>query len=147
MKKTKLAYYAGIVDGEGTISLRKAPIGTVRRHCSPNCRQTFAVTVTVSSTTEWLCQSLRFSFGGSLFVRPKTITHKPLWRWTIQNRKAIAFLIAVEPYLHLKRPQANLAITFQKHKALGGRHPQEYIDLEVDYKRLISSMNKRGNTS
>ena len=88
MKKTDLAYVAGIIDGEGTIGLYLFPQKT-----SKLC---YVLRVQVGNTNEWLCQWLAFAFGG--FTRLdsdgslKGKNHKPTWRWVISAKKALVFL-------------------------------------------------------
>lgn len=139
MRKTDLAYFAGILDGEGTITLAKTQLS------SPNQRQTYFVRVQVVNTNEWLCQQLRFAFGGSVALHRKTEgSWKPAYRWLGTKDVAYRFLKAILPYLHLKRLLAELAIEFIEHKTSGGHKTQEYIDFEADYKKNFLQLNKRG---
>ncbi len=139
MEDTDLAYFAGIFDGEGTVTLAKTQIS------SPKQRLTYQVRVQVVSTDEWLCQALRFSFGGS--VMPHRVTegnHKPAYRWLATRVVAKRFMLAIYPYTKLKRQRIELALKFLSHKTAGGYKTQEYIDIEQDFKTLMSTMNKRG---
>jgi len=43
-----------------------------------------------------------------------------MWHWIIVARKARDFLELIRPYLRLKKPQADIAIQFQKAKRYGG---------------------------
>ena len=113
MKKTGLAYTAGIMDGEGSIG--------IARHKSKSCKRgyTLELNVQVTSSDEWLCQWLKFSFGGSLSHSINS-ANNPMWHWIIVARKARDFLELIRPYLRLKKPQADIAIQFQKAKRYGG---------------------------
>lgn len=107
MKKTDFAYVAGIIDGEGCIYL----------YHTKKCRATY-LKVSVGSSDQWLCEMLAFSFGGNVRrVKSKTL---PFWIWEINTRQAGQFLESILPYLHLKRPQAELAIRFQKARSPRG---------------------------
>lgn len=107
MKKTDLAYAAGIIDGEGCIGIwRKLQ---QQRYLSYDMR------VTVSMIDEWLPNWLRFAFGGSItYHKSKQKNRQPQWQWRITANQALAFLILILPYLTIKRPQAELAIAFQQ---------------------------------
>lgn len=140
MRKTDIAYFAGLFDGEGCVSI------TPRSNTK---RQTFRLQIHITSTNEWIIQQLRFAFGGSIHFVPENSERnwKASWRWWIGDQKALKFLEIVYPYLKLKKPQVELAIQFQKHKyRIGGAgsHPDEYISLDAGFYRLMRKMNKRG---
>ena len=114
MRKVDLAYTAGIIDGEGCIHIR---IQHDKRY--NNCRK-YGLNVQVSSTDEWLCQWLHFAWGGSIrYATRDNPKWRPYWAWQIVNRQALVFLETILPYLHLKRPQAEIAIAFQKRQRWG----------------------------
>lgn len=139
MRKTeKLAYTAGIMDGEGSIYIRK----TTRGH------QSSELSVFVTNTEEWICQWLKFQYGGSVHIMNPT--RKPNWkigyRWWLSSNKAVEFLKMVLPYLNLKRPQAELAIKFQEIKQRRGTRnltKAESVLAEAD-RILMQNLNKRG---
>ncbi len=107
MKRTDLAYVAGIVDGEGCIDI-------TRRTRPGHKYSDFALRVTVTSTDLWLCQMLQMGFGGKVSERSKLrITRNRTWDWRVERAHAGRFLELILPYLHLKRPQAELGIKFQ----------------------------------
>jgi len=97
-----LAYAAGLIDGEGTITIRprKNPLGTTYHYIG------ISLSNTEPAMVEWLC-----CFGGSVGLqRPEKANHKALYRWTIDGLAGEGFLRAVEPYLVTKRAQARLAL-------------------------------------
>ncbi len=107
MKKTDLAYAAGIIDGEGCIGIwRKLQ---QQRYLSYDMR------VSVAMIEEWLPNWLCFAFGGSVtFHKSKQKNHSPQYQWRVASNKALDFLLLVLPYLTIKKPQAELAIAFQQ---------------------------------
>lgn len=113
MKKVDLAYAAGIIDGEGCITIQKKKNKTdIRPHAS--------LLVAVASTDEWLCNWLKFAFGGSACQgNTKTKAGNTVWYWQITTRQAGEFLQLILPYLKMKRPQAELALQFQSNKRCG----------------------------
>ena len=136
MKRTDLAYAAGIIDGEGYIGI------TVHR--TQGRKPYYQMRVRVKNTNEWLIQWLRFGFGGSFYTHPILPYRKPVWEWGIETNKASAFLHLIYPYLQFKKPQAELAIRFQeaKHKR-GPRHlTEEEMALEETQRILMSNMHK-----
>ena len=128
MRKTeKLAYTAGIVDGEGNICIR---ITSGKR---------LDMAVSVTSTDEWLCQWLKMQYGGSVHLMK---AYKPNWkpghRWWIASNQAANFLKLILPYLNLKRPQAELAISFQQNRR--GKD----VAVSQAQRILMQSYNKKG---
>ena len=139
MKRTDLAYTAGIVDGEGTIGIYRIP--------HKNGKASYILQVFVGNTNEWLIQWLRFAFGGSIVYRPslEDSNHKPSWVWRLTANKALRFLNLVYPYLRLKKPQADLAIKFQSPRLGQGHHPtEEQRAVEEAQKIIMHGLNKRG---
>ena len=136
MKQTDLAYLAGIIDGEGCISIfaRNRP-----GHKYPD----MCLRVAVNSTDEWLCQYIRFSFGGFMSQPKYRANCKPIWEWRLERGKARDFLELILPYLHLKRPQAELAIKFQnsKGRSTNGLTEEERA-LEETQKILMQSLKR-----
>ena len=109
MKKIDLAYVAGIIDGEGCIYIEHGKKG-----------KGFQLSVSVGSSDRWLCEFLKFSFGGCLYdMKSKTL---PCWKWEIRTKQAGQFLGDIFPYLRLKKPQAEIALKFQK-----ARHQQNWV--------------------
>ena len=128
MRKTeRLAYTAGIVDGEGCTCIT---FTSGKRLC---------MSVSVTSTDEWLCQWLKMQYGGSVHLMK---TQKPNWkhghRWWLASKQASEFLRLILPYLNLKRPQAELAISFQQN-----RRGKDKVISEAQ-RILMRSYNKKG---
>lgn len=138
MKRTDLAYTAGIIDGEGSISIRNTKNGKYR------C---YVLRVDVGSTDEWLPMWLKFAYGGSVFNEIREKPASPLWRWTITTRQAKSFLGLILPYLQLKRPQAEIAIRFQarKHRDVCRPKPKAELVLEEADAILLKSMHSAKN--
>ena len=100
MKKTDLAYIAGFFDGEGCIYVGKYK-------CSYHLR------VTASQANEWIINWLKFIFSGSVSKMTCEEGRRQRWQWHALGKNASLFLVAVLPYLKLKRAEAELAIQFQ----------------------------------
>jgi len=140
MKKTDLAYTAGIMDGEGSIGIAK--------HKSRSCKRgyTLELCVQVTSSDEWLCQWFKFGFGGSLGHSTNNAGN-PMWHWMIVARKAMGFLKLILPYLKLKQPQAELAIKFQSQKYMGPTKSDEEMAVEDAQRIVLQNMHRRPSGS
>lgn len=138
MKRTDLAYIAGIFDGEGYVGIQSD--GKKAKHGKRNLR----LRVAVSSTDEWLCQYLKFAIGGGVIkLRRASETLKPCWQWEISYRQAGDFLKLILPYLHLKKPQAELAIKFQDAKGRSTRALDDKKRAVEEAQRIVMQNMKR----
>ncbi len=135
MENTDIAYIAGIVDGEGCIGLNLNKSGT---------GSSYRIKVSVGNTNEWICQWLKLSFGGCVSCSSRIgSNNKPLWQWIVSCNMALNFLELIYPYLKLKKPQAEIAIRFQK---LRRRHHLTDGEIAIAEAQSIvmASLNKRG---
>lgn len=112
---TDLAYMAGIMDGEGSISI----LGEHGR--------SLGLSVVLGSTCFSLLEWVETTFGGTLDRRPdkqKVLSRKPFWRWYIRGDNAVEFLEAIRPYMRIKHVHAWLACEGWAHRnATKGRKP------------------------
>lgn len=101
---TDLAYLAGIVDGEGYITISgvttKANRGAIR----------VGVTNTYKPLIDWLLE-----YGGSVKAKPEgrvgSLGKLPCYHWGVTARlEILALLKSIEPYMRIKRDKAKLAI-------------------------------------
>jgi len=109
-KDMGLAYTAGFFDGDGSLG--------VYWHKNKSCYRGgyFELDVRIAQHHYLpLFDLLLEQFGGSLHYA-KT---KRMWVWRVTAAKALHFLVAILPYLRVKKAQAKLAIQFQERK---GRH-------------------------
>ena len=143
MKRTDLAYFAGIFDGEGAIGITK--------HVSKNGYKRgyyFELVVQLANSVEWLPQSLKMAFGGHISFQDASkgsfVGKLPLWRWTAHARQAALFLKAILPYLKLKHYQAEIAIQFQDAKYYGKRRTETQYAVEEAQRILIHSKTSKG---
>ena len=65
---------------------------------------------------QWLCDS----FGGSILARKRKAPRRAITQWQIANKQAVEFLLTILPYLRIKKPQAEIAITFQSQRMKSG---------------------------
>ena len=138
MRKTeKLAYTAGVVDGEGSIIL----------HCPDKRYNNLRIRVSVTNTAEWLVQWLKFQYGGSIQREIGKGNNKTAYHWCIFSNKALEFLKLILPYLNLKHPQAELAIKVQEAKRVRATRKRTDEERAVEQAQhiLMKEFNKRGN--
>lgn len=137
MKKTDLAYTAGIIDGEGCIHISRQ---WDKRY--KGCYK-YSLSVSVASTDEWLCKWLHFAWGGSVHYATKNNPKwRPSWVWQLSSKQACKFLKTILPYLRIKRPQAEIAIEFQSRQQVGGRRTPEESVLKEANRILLQKMKR-----
>ena len=136
MKRADLGYTAGIVDGEGCIGIYSP--NTKRKHTK------YRLTVSVANTQEWLCQWLKFAWGGRVRLaktgKPNSL---PLWEWQISAKQAGEFLKLILPYLKIKSPQADIALKFQSRKRTGIALTDKESAVEEAESILLKSLKKQ----
>lgn len=90
LDQTDAAYIAGLIDGEGTVTLS-------RRHRSEN-RQ---LVVSISNTEHPLLEYVLNSVGAGKITNKKTYQshHTPSYTYAISNRQALSLLNQTRPYL------------------------------------------------
>ncbi len=99
-RDSDLGWAAGIIDGEGCISLYKSS-GTA-------AGRTYVLRVMVGNTSLLMLKRLREILGvGNIVVSRKAIgKYRPQWAWQASSKQAEAVLRLLEPYLVNKREEA-----------------------------------------
>lgn len=108
---TTLAYLAGMIDGDGYISITRA------------CRKGklyFGPQVGIAGTRREPHDLAASIWGGSVTCYfPKNILHRPQFQWCRVGASAVAVIEAIEPYLLIKREHAGLALMLHEHIEMG----------------------------
>jgi hypothetical protein len=132
---TDLAYIAGFIDGEGTVSLKKNGMKW------PTVLPYILVTNTNLAILEWI--KLTLDCGGDIY-RKRSTSEK--WKEayvlrynTCDTRKVLPLIC---PYLKLKLKQAELIFEFEKIGSVFGN--KEKADLKWNYLKQVQELNKRG---
>jgi hypothetical protein len=107
MSATDAAYLAGIIDGEGHISIYGG-YGGADPH---RYRAHLGVANTSMSLLEW-CKSAT-GVGGIAVQRKVSETRKAVWQWMVVSEGAASVLVQVLPYLVIKADRAKLVVEFQ----------------------------------
>lgn len=135
--ETEKAYWAGFIDGEGSIMISKH-FSKDGLHKSP----TYQVRVDVASTNKKIIETLRkFANCGWLVKRIfKKENQNDAYYWGCKSDKAIGFLEKLLPYLKLKRKQVLLVINFQQNKNSPNRNGGKIRKLskkEISYREKM----------
>ena len=144
--KAKWGYLAGLIDGEGHISITRSDKpeyrtqrGKMKLH---PCPVRYGLVVAVTNTDIRLMKWLKEMFGGSYNGGKPFKGHpnwKPKYQWNVcGNKEKELILLALLPYLVLKREQAIIALEFARLR--NEKAPEKRQEL---YERNIV-LNKRG---
>lgn len=144
LNKVQIAYIAGIIDGEGHISITRNKSNT----CKRGYRHRVQIAVTNSEVK--LMNLLKSWFDGHIAEVKMDENHyyqKQCYSWrTWAVNEQLEFLKNIEPYLFLKRKQAQICINFLENGGLGykgvGVSDQEWNRREQLCKE-IQKYNKR----
>ncbi len=112
MNRDLLIWMAGFFDGEGCVS-----IGEGKRKYGPNEKKrktstSYALQVIVGQKDRAPLQHFVDAFGGALYAH--RVRGMEYHRWLVSSDKAAAALIAMLPYLQIKREVAEVGIRFQE---------------------------------
>lgn len=141
--ESKAAYAAGIMDGEGCITIPRTPRN-----------QTFHLYVQINQAIKgWsILEFLKEHFGGIVTGKYQPLDRRKALRKNViwSGLKACRFLKKIRPYLILKSQQADLAIRFQD--MLNGLPPRgkfrswnaAALLRAAEYAAEIKSLNQRG---
>ena len=135
MKEQNWPYLAGLIDGEGCLSAWKY-WNAKRTDCAPYHQ--FSCRVSITNTSLYLMKWLVEHFGGGfLCKRESTEKHKASYEWRPKGQaNTKRLLLAITPYLVIKKDQAKLLL--------------EFIELETNPLRRseivdeLHSLNRKG---
>jgi hypothetical protein len=125
---TAVAYLAGLIDGEGTVSLRRK----IGNH--------FNIEVYITSTNKPMLEWVVSVFGGRIYTynRKGDTTRLPQHKWHLHSRGAEALLRMVLPYLTIKATHARLAINFREYMNRDTSWHREYADKVKEIQKKIT---------
>lgn len=125
--KELFAYVAGLIDGEGTITLSKGKkTDRFRYPC-----------ISLTSTSKELVQVLRDNFGGTV-CNHKTYKshHKPSWSWSISHDRCLTLLENIRPYMLEIRKCQRVDLLLSEYKSLtkrNGKYSSDDIQRKFDF--------------
>lgn len=129
------AYLAGLIDGEGSIMLTNRATHSVHIRLS--------ISNTHMPVLEWTAATT--NVGAIYRHREADELHKASYSWRCHGDGAESVIRQVEPFLHIKGPQARLAL--DHHAAL--RDPARKADRTWQQENLLRMkvMNRRGGVT
>ncbi len=128
------AYVAGIIDGEGTVTL-------VKKHGN----NAHSPEITVANTDLSLLEWLQLRIGGMIKKKVKKMPHhNQAYTWVIRDNRAINLLNEIEDLLIVKRRQSEL-IT-KRYKACtprNGKYSKKTLKEKLELVTHIRRLNSR----
>ena len=114
MDEIILAYLAGIIDADGSITI------TVSTPSRTGSTLRYGENIALGQVNPEAIELLKESFGGGLSIqKPRGISRRPLYRWQVNTRKAANVLKQLLPYLRIKRRQAEICLELHEIKNRG----------------------------
>lgn len=134
MDKVDKAYLAGIVDGEGTVTLMKH-----------HRNETHTPYVSVANNNLKLLQWIKNKVGGNICSKKKRLPHHhDSYTWSARQDRAIRLLNEIKCFLIIKKPQADLITA--KYKLVtnrAGRYTPELLNRKMKLVAKIRKLNQR----
>lgn len=141
-----LSYFAGFFDGEGSVGI----YASGQHDCG---KPRYRLTVSVGQSGFNVPKILKLfeaTFGGSINEGKSGMANgQRAWQWRVSAVTANEFLLAILPYVVVKRKQVELALEFQRlifeatslprrgQSAINGVRKMELIELRKDcYERM-----------
>lgn len=111
MKTEIIAYFAGILDGEGSIC-----IGSYTK--TKGGKPLWSLSIQVSNTEEKMIDWLIENIGGKKYIYTRAQTpknsRKTVYRWQILGHKMYEICLLVLPYSVIKKRQLEIMIAFSE---------------------------------
>ena len=127
MKDSDLAYAAGLLDGEGTITLSKYK--SLDKFRTP--------TVSISSTTFALLEFMKNSFGGHIVNHKIYKSHyKQSWAWHLRGDAALSLLAQVTSFMREPDKKRRADLLLSKYKDVTVRNGK-YTEIQLVAKQQL----------
>ncbi|MBU2007464.1 MAG: hypothetical protein KKF08_19005 [Gammaproteobacteria bacterium] len=147
-KKSRIAYAAGIIDGEGYIGIKvykpNSSNGTIN--------YTYLPRIVIKMNSGQIMDFFHGMFGGTVNLVPqKDSGYFPGFAWELTGSKATILLKQTLPFLRTKKKQAEAAIRLQSRinvgikKRFGSPHGNPLSENEVNIRRTIHEEVKHLN--
>lgn len=140
LTETEKAYIAGILDGEGSISIIrvKSRSNTYKYDFYPKVR----VQNTYFPIISWLKEKI--GIGSIYHGKQRNPKWKSLYQWQILSNQAQELLREVRPYLRIKKELADLVLGFRKNEHNGYPRSSEVYQMQDELYYRMKALNKRG---
>lgn len=134
LKEIEKAYLAGIIDGEGTVTLTRQ-----RKN------QTATPSVSVANNNLKLLKWIKSLLGGTIISKKKRkVDHHDSYAWMIRYDSALRFLKEIRGFLIVKRPHADLIL--KKYKSVthrAGKYTPAMYKKKMQLVAEIRKLNQR----
>ena len=119
MEEVAKAWLAGLVDGEGTITI-------ARNKMKGRNKDLFRPILCITNSSLELLQCCKTTTDlGEIYKQKKqTSHHRQVYRWRVSDGKAVSIVIEIKPYLIAKRRQAEIVCNLSELK--GDRGEEAY---------------------
>lgn len=144
------AYAAGIFDGEGYIGIDSICISNGKRRIAH-----LGLRIVISQKDGIIMDWLKDNFGGNVY-KQRNGSKYYIHRWRIHSDSADRFLRFIYPYVLIKKPQVEFALSFNKERKerikannrsmLNGRFTrltEEELQWRINKKAELSEMKKQ----
>jgi hypothetical protein len=143
---TTIGWAAGIIDGEGCISMTRCYVGTARR-----VTESYQIRLRVRMTHYATVRKLQKIFGGTFSKHPSSTPRaKCTYLWQCGDLLTIEVLTIVLPALLTRRKQALLVMEYRQ-RCYGvqstwpnGRCPPKLVRLRHHFFMRLATLNKKG---
>ncbi len=121
-KNETLAYFAGIIDGEGYIGIKKqlptTNSGGKSKRRGKAINPCYYERISVAGTDKCMINRIveTFKVGKVYFHKHSKLSKRGYWSWDVTNKLAVSVIEQVYPYLRVKKPEADLVIKLRKSK-------------------------------
>lgn len=133
------AYIAGLIDGEGTVTL-------TRKHRNEN-RQ---LAVTISSTERNLLEFAKETLGVGKITRKRVarLHHTPSFTYAVYNRQALWLLAQIQPYLRgYKAGRAQLILRdYLQLTPRNGKYTEELQQAKEHFEKVVLNIKPFDNS-
>lgn len=134
----QLAWAAGLVDGEGCITIAYHP--PCAKHGTINPQHILILKVAMGHQPT--LERLRSIFNVGTVHKVPTKKHNPAWSWLVQSTRAYEIIKLLRPYLVTKAAEADIALKFMELPVVvGGSRTVPYSLLQKRH-RLYIAMRK-----
>lgn len=124
MKRTDIAYMAGLLDGEGYIGIKKSKAYKCQGRATPGYSAAIQVRMVDKPGIALLADLLSGTFWRE---KPHCNNGRPLYCWSISDLAAEKALRILRPFLLVKEKQCRLILAFRRLQANGRKHMTKIV--------------------
>lgn len=122
MDAVKIAYCAGLIDGEGCIRIKRTKAYKCQDRKTPGYHAVIQVRMVEEGAIKFLSETL-----GGWYFKERPSERRPLYCWQVSDAGAEKIIRTVEPLLIVKRQQARLVIGLRELQSTGKQHRTKIV--------------------